>query len=116
MIINNVAIPDPDVGDFEFATKFEKQCEIILKKTASINKNIKLSEGIKTQCTMIFEFFDAVFGEGTAKKIFGDKVNLKTCIDAYEEAINGVKALENNLAEYIKNKGKNRQQRRSAQK
>ena len=112
MIINVVNIPDPDVGDLEFLVKYEAQHDIIAAKMNEMNKNIRRSEAVRTQCTLVFEFFDAVFGDGTARKIFGEKVNLKTCIDAYEEAINVVNALDAKLANYFRSKGANRQQRR----
>ena len=112
MIVNGVNIPDPDVGDVAFLEKFEAQNDLIAKKSAEIDKNARRSESVRTQCNLIFEFFDAVFGEGTARKIFGEKVNLKTCIDAYADAINGVNALDAKLANYFRNKPVNRQQRR----
>lgn len=112
MVINGVTIPDPDVGDLEFLEKYEAQNDVIVTKLNEMDKDIRRSEAVRTQCTLVFEFFDAVFGEGTAKKIFGEKVNLKTCIDAYEEAVNGVNSLDARLANYFRNKGANRQQRR----
>ena len=112
MVINGVTIPDPDVGDLEFLEKYEAQKDIIAAKMNEMDKNIRRSEAVRTQCTLVFEFFDAVFGEGTAKKIFGERVNLKTCIDAYEEAVNGVNALDVKLANYFRSKGTNRQQLR----
>ena len=112
MIINGVAIPDPDVGDLTFLEKYEAQNDIIASKMNEMDKNIRRSEAMRIQCTLVFEFFNAVFGEGTARKLFGEKVNLKTCIDAYEEAVNGVNSLDAKLANYFRSKGTNRQQRR----
>ena len=112
MIINGVTIPDPDIGDLEFLERYEAQNDVIAAKMNGIDKNIRRSEAVRIQCTLVFEFFDAVFGTGTSKKIFGEKVNLKTCIDAYEEAVNGVNSLDAKLANYFRSKGANRQQRR----
>ena len=112
MIVNGVNLPDPDVGDLEFLEKYEAQNDIITKKMSEMDKNVRRSEAVRIQCTLVFDFFDAVFGEGTAQKIFGEKVNLKTCIDAYEEAVNGVNSLDAKLADYFRCKGANRQQRR----
>ena len=112
MVINGVTIPDPDVGDLEFLEKYEAQNDIIVVKMNEMDKNIRRSEAVRIQCTLVFEFFDTVFGEGTARRIFGEKVNLKTCIDAYEEAVNGINSLDAKLANYFRNKGVNRQQRR----
>ena len=113
MIINGVMISDPNVGDLEFLEVYEAQNDLIVRKMNEMDKNIRRSEAVRFQCTLVFEFFDTVFGEGTAKKIFGDRVDLKTCIDAYSEAINGVNALDAKLAGYFHNKyNGNRQQRR----
>ena len=112
MIINGVTIPDPDVGDLEFLEKYEAQNDIIVARMNEMDKNIRRSEAVRVQCTLVFEFFDAVFGEGTARRIFGEKVNLKLCIDAYEEAVNGINSRDAKLANYFRNKDVNRQQRR----
>lgn len=114
MIVNGVKLPDPDVGDLAFLEKYEALNDYIAKKSAEIDKNARRSEAVRIQCNLVFEFFDTLFGEGTARKIFGEKVNLKTCIDAYEEAIKGINALDAKLAGYFRNKGANRQQRRSS--
>ena len=105
MIINGVNIPDPDVGDLRFLEKYEAANDRIAEKMQEItSKKIRRSDGVKMQCNAVFRFFDAVFGKGTSKKIFGDSVNLKTCIDAYEEAIYGVNALDKELGDYFRSK------------
>lgn len=114
MIINGVTIPDPDIGDLSFLEKYEAANDSITQKMAEINvKEMRRSEAVRTQCEAVFAFFDTVFGKGTAKAVFGEQVNLKICIDSYEEAVNGVNALDVKLANYFRNKyPNNRQQRR----
>ncbi|MFU7517866.1 DUF6673 family protein, partial [Clostridium sp. HCS.1] len=48
-------------------------------------------EVIRTQCNAIFKFFNALFCEGTDKKIFGDKVNLVTCLKSLDEFVTQVR-------------------------
>jgi len=48
---------------------------------------MKVGESIRTQCNAIFDVFNALFGEGTDKKVFGDRVNLLTCLKAFEELV-----------------------------
>ena len=55
---------------------------------ANINKEIAPIqdeiEQIEAMCHIIFDFFNGVFGEGTAQKLFGDRVSLTLCMDAFE--------------------------------
>lgn len=115
MIINGVTLPDPDIGDPDFIEKFENaQQKCVDKFTAVAAEKIKWSEKVRAQCIAVFEFFEEVFGDGTAKKVFGDSVNLKICVDAYAEASNGIKALDKDLAAHFRSMGQsfNREQRR----
>ena len=114
MIINGVAIPDPDIGELSFLEKYEAANDTIVQKMNAINtEEVRRSEAVRIQCEAVFDFFDTVFGEGTAKTVFGEQVNLKTCIDAYGAAVNGVNALDSKLADYFRNKSTGiRQQKR----
>lgn len=119
MIVNGVNLPDPDVADAAFVEAFENAQEKCVSKMDAVAKeNIKWSAKIRRQCEAIFDFFEEVFGDGTAKKVFGDSVNLKTCVDAYAEASNGIKALDRDIASYFRGKaeGFNREQRRHGKK
>ena len=62
------------------------------------------SELIRAQCTAVFNFFDEVFGDSTAKKVFGESVNLTTCLNAYEDVIKAVNALGAKLGNMYKGK------------
>lgn len=86
MIINGVELEDIDIYDLEVAENYEKALKIV-NESSSKDDSKSLSEGIKFQCNLIFDFFNTVFGEGTDKKIFGDKVNLMICIKAFEEIV-----------------------------
>lgn len=86
MIINGVELEDLDIYDLEVAEKYEKALAKV-QELASKDNSKSLSEGIKYQCNLIFEFFNTVFGKGTDKEIFGNKVNLMTCMKAFEEIV-----------------------------
>ena len=67
--------------------------------TAEIEKikSENRSDYIKGYCRAVFSFFNAVFGEGTDKKMFGDKTNMRICDDAiYSFSI----ALADDMKEY----------------
>lgn len=117
MVINNVTLPDIDVADALEMERYEKANDTVSAKMKQLDTNGKRrSELIRIQCTAIFEFFDDVFGEGTAKKVFGESVNLTTCINAYEGVIVTVNKLDKAVAEQYKAKLGNRQQRRNKHK
>ena len=88
MTIKGIELPDIDLFDYESAEKWENAYEKLLKSINNIPENARLSESIKAQCTAVFELFNDIFGDGTDKKIFGEKTNLKECLSAVEELKN----------------------------
>lgn len=83
MLINGVEL-DCDVLDVAILKKIKQESE----RVANIEKEIAPIQGeieqIEAMCNIIFEFFNHIFGEGTSKKLFGDKVSLTLCMDAFE--------------------------------
>lgn len=112
MKINGVTLEDLDMLDLEMAEKFEKT----LKSVENISEKIKgmtVTESIKTQCNAIFNVFNELFGEGTDKKIFGDKVNLLTCLKAFEELVIQVNKTSQEVEKLVKKYSSNRAATRS---
>lgn len=89
MIINGVELPDLDKYDLETAKKVE-EVQDNLKNIVDKVKGLKQSKSIEIQCNAIFNVFNTLFGEGTDKKIFGDKVNLRTCFLALDQLLTAV--------------------------
>ena len=117
MVINNVTLPDIDVADALEMERFETANDNVLNKMKQLVTNGKRrSELIRAQCTAVFEFFEEVFGDGTAKKVFGESVNLTTCINAYEGVIVAVNRLDKAVGEQYKSRLGNRNQRRNQKK
>lgn len=54
------------------------------RNTAVSYEGMTQSQAIRTQCGIIFDFFDDVFGEGTHKRIFGGKCNLAQALSAFQ--------------------------------
>lgn len=86
MVINGVELQDLDIFDADVAEKYEAALQEV-SKSSNTNSNITGSEVIRNQCYVIFKCFNTLFGEGTDKKIFGDKVNILTTLKAFEELI-----------------------------
>ena len=84
MKINGVELEDIDIYDLETAEKYEESMASFTEIGDKV-KGLGDAEGIRVTCNGVFDVFNKMFGEGTDKKIFGDKVNLLTCIKAFEE-------------------------------
>jgi len=100
MIINGVEIPDIDVCDYSAMEQYEAAHDVVLEKSNKAKEVCeRRSELIKYQCEIVFEFLDTVFGEGTAKKVFGDCCNLRTALAVYEEVTLAVNELDHKFNE-----------------
>lgn len=104
---------DIDAVDLDFETNFEKYYQEMIEEINSISPSGLRSNRIIKYCTSVFQFFNNLFGEGTDKKMFGDKTNMRVCdaaIEALAESISksldefnkqseeGIKRIENAFA------------------
>ena len=112
MKINGVELEDLDFYDLEVAEKYDEVLED-LKKNDENNKSMSMTEVVKTQCETIFNVFNTMFGEGTDKKIFGDRVNLKICLKAFAELVDHANEQKADLEKMSSKYSANRAQRRA---
>lgn len=112
MIINGVELENIDIYDLEVAEKYEKALKIVKEVSPKVER-VSLSEGIRHQCNLIFDFFNTMFGEGTDKLIFGEKVNLLTCLKSFEELVTQVNELNKEIEKMANKYSPNRAQRRT---
>lgn len=109
-----------DAADYDFTTRYEQCCLRTDEKCKAIGKDGMASEYILAYCRIVFDFFNELFGEGTAGKMFGDKTNLRVCDNALVAIAETMKADVSDLASESKaNLSKitgNRQQRRRSSK
>lgn len=112
MKINGVELEDLDVYDLEVAERYDKVLED-LKGIEENNKNMSMTDIIKTQCEGVFNVFNTMFGEGTDKKVFGDKVNLRICLKAFEELVVQVNEQKAEIEKITNKYSPNRANRRS---
>jgi len=112
MKINGVELQDIDILDLEVAEKWEQALERVEGVAKSI-EGVKVSETIRIQCNAIFEVFNTLFGEGTDRKVFGDRVNLMTCLKAFEELVLYIKEQETEVEKMASKYSPNRVQRRN---
>ena len=89
MVINGVELQDLDIFDADVAEKYEDAMEKVSNEMIIIN-DLRGSEIIRHQCRVIYNCFDELFGEGTSSKVFGDKYNIVTCLEAFEKLISSI--------------------------
>ena len=104
---------DFDFLDADDVERFEKEARRVKEECEIKNKQeMSYSEVIREECNIIDRFFDNVFGNGIAEKLFNGKKNLNEHIKAFEdivkEKIEQQKGLQNTLDRYQPN----REQRR----
>ena len=116
MKINGVELEDLDVFDADVLEKYEKAMDKVQAEMKEISKmSSNAVSGIRKQCQSIFDCFNSLFGVGTDKKIFGDKVNLLTCLKAFSELVENINDQRKELTR-LTSKYTNRAARRSKSK
>lgn len=85
--INNVEL-ELDLFDADVAEKYENAIKNLQEKEKKNSVEGKtLSQIIRNQCILIFDFFNEVWGPGTDKKVFGNKTNYKVCVQAFKDVV-----------------------------
>lgn len=112
--INDIEL-EYDILELENAEKFEKAVLKAQSEAAAAEKETSLPLVIKKQCTAVFDFIDTLFGKGKHKEIFGDSVNLRTCVKAFSDICAAMEKDNASFVSEIKPK-QNREQRRAAKK
>ena len=88
MKINGVEF-DIDFTDADVLEKIEQGSKEVYKKAEELKTSeYTPAEGIRQECKILKDFLDYVLGEGSSKKIFGDKNSLQECLNVYEDIIN----------------------------
>ena len=103
MKINNVELKDIDIYDLDVAEAWEeiKNESVSLESEA---KGLSLADSIRLQCNFVFESFNKLFGQGTDKKIFGERVNLMICLSAFQELANNLYKSASRIEKYTPNR------------
>jgi hypothetical protein len=108
---------DIDFMDLDTAEAYDEALTAYQKKAARLPKpqNGKLAPIIRAGCELVFEFLDAVLGEGASEEIFQGKCNLDKAIDAMQAIVDEFDRQTKQTiakAEARKTVPQNRQQRR----
>lgn len=112
MKINNVELEDIDILDADVAETYENALEKVITETNQ-TEELSISASIRKQCNAVFNCFNTIFGEGTDKKVFGNKVNLMTCLKSFEELVEHANKQKEELEKLTEKYSPNRAQRRT---
>ena len=76
-----------DFFDADFMERYETATRDMHNKAtdARDRKYEKVADAFREQCAVAREYFDRIFGEGTSKELFGDKMNLRDHMEAIAE-------------------------------
>lgn len=110
--VNGIELGEFDIYDLEMAEKFNNELEIV-GEVANTLEGLSTPEVIRIQCNAIFKMFNNFFGEGTDKKIFGEKVNLVTCLKALDEFVSQVRKQKEEIEKIYDKYSPNRADRRT---
>lgn len=105
---------DFDLFDADTAEAYEEAVGRVREANTNPPKGETLSQTIRRQCGLVFDFFDDLFGEGFHKELFGERTNLMECVDAFAEFTAAVDVQKAQLNEKISKYTPNRAARRAA--
>lgn len=89
MIIRGIELQDIDTMDIEDMARYERALNLVTAECSQI-EGLTQTEVIKKSCNAVFGAFDICFGDGTARKLFGERTNLIECLQAFDEFISAV--------------------------
>lgn len=85
--INGIEL-ELDLMDADIAEKYEKAIKELDRKEKEKNtEGLNLAQIIRQECTYVFDFFNEMWGEGTDKKVFGNKTNYNECEKAFKQVV-----------------------------
>ena len=114
MLINGVELEDLDLMDADTADNLEKVVDKLnVLKDQNNFKNMSFGDVIRKQCSIVFDVFNILWGEGTDKKVFGSKTNLRECTNALEPIVNLMEQTTKEIKSFNNRYSSNRAERRN---
>ena len=116
-IINGVEV-EYDTFDMDNLERLEEAVKQVQEDVNDIQARKAEGENamksLREQTNIFLDFFDDVLGDGSARKIFGDRMNILHIATGYQEFTNAVAEQQKKLAEAVRGAPMNRGQRRAA--
>lgn len=111
IVVNGVDLGQYDIFDADQAEKYEKVLDEASKPIKA--EGLKTSAVIRKQCEIVFNVFNSLLGEGTDKKVFGDRVNIRVCLEAFASLVEQINSQKEEVDKLTAKYSPNRAQRRS---
>lgn len=89
---------EADFEDVEFLEKYSQAMNRLSKRSKEMPKDGKDIDRIKNLCSCYHDFFDDAFGIGTAQDLFGNKLNLRRCEEAFISLVHQNEAVSQEIA------------------
>lgn len=114
--INGVEV-EYDTFDLDNIEKLDEAVQNILETVDGLRERMAGGENaaalLREQANAFLDFFDDVLGDGSARKIFGDRVNILKIANGYREFTDAVAEEQKKLAQTAGQPRLNRDQRRA---
>lgn len=111
---------DADFTDADFLDAIDEAKKVMTEMQKKVPVVGKSSDIIRAQCACFYAFFDTIFGDGAAERIFCGRNSINLCNEAAESLLafeaEAAKAMEEKYQKYEVQQHGNRQQRRAYQK
>lgn len=104
-----------DFFDADQLEVYERENEKVVEdiKDPSQYEGKSTADALRMQCRIVDQFFDALFGAGTAQKIFKGKMNIRDHMEAFgimsQGAMNSRTEFEKTMDKYTPNRAERRQ-------
>ena len=120
VIINGVEL-ELDLMDADVVERFDNlNAEIAEIKNPEHYEGLSNADCMRVQCRMVDSYFDRLFGEGTADRIFPKRNNLGDRMEAFGQTVSMSKEqgsiIKSMTEKYTGQRVQNREQRRAEQK
>ena len=99
--------------DVTFVQKYEDGVNYYNDNIRKVRKDGRASEIFSDICDVFFGCFDIIFGEGSHKKMFGEKKDVEMCADAFRELVDSMKQYDSIISKISGEGISNRAQRRT---
>ncbi len=102
-----------DIWDADTLDQYSEEVAKLNEAIRDIGNELSAGDNLRAQCAIVNAFFDGMFGEGTAEKLFCGKNNLRVHLDAFALLIEEAKQQKDDYSEIAAKYVPNRAQRRS---
>ena len=88
-----------DLSDVDFVLRYEQAISEYEEGVKNLDRNTAPSAQLNQVCQLFFDLFDCLFGEESAKKMFGETKSVSLCTKAFTLLLRSM----NKYAQTLKN-------------